>query len=306
MRPEKSARSGWVDYGLLALLSLIFGASFLFTSVAVESVAPLTVAASRLLLGALLIYPLMLLNGQSLPAFGRIWLFIGISAFFGNALPFALISWGQVKVDAGLTAIFMAVMPLITVLLAHAVTSDEKMNRYKLVGVLFGLAGVIVLIGWNQLGQLGDNMLRQYAIALAAFCYAINAIATKQLTGIPRLSMIFALLFAASVMLVPIALIIEQPWRSLPDQSALVSILCLAIGPTAFATLLILVIIDRRGASFLSQINFLVPICGIVLAGIFLDETLPARAWLALAVILTGIALSRLGNRIKPAPQKIT
>lgn len=299
MHSSSHESSGWFDYFLLVLLATIFGASFLFTSVAVESVAPITVAASRLLLGAMLVFPVMVFYRQSLPAFGPVWVFIIVAAISGNALPFALISWGQVKVDAGLTAIFMATMPLITVLLAHVVTADEKMNRYKLVGVFFGLAGVIVLIGWNQLGQLGDNMLRQYAIAFSTFCYAVNAIVTKKLTNIPRLSMIFALLITASLMLLPIAFIVEQPWKSVPEQAAVWSIFCLAIGPTAFATLLILVIIDRRGASFLSQINFLVPISGIALAHIFLDETLPGRAWLALAVILAGIALSRLGNRVK-------
>lgn len=294
----RAGTSGFVDYALLFVLALIFGASFMFTSVAVESVAPLTVAASRLVLGALLVFPIMLLRGQNLPITGRVWIFIVASAFFGNALPFALITWGQVKVDAGLTAIFMAVMPLMTVLLAHIFTADEKMNRYKIIGMLFGLAGVIVLIGWNQLGGLGDDMLRQYAIAFAAMCYGINAIVTKHLTRIPRLSMIFALLLCASLMLLPFALAMEQPWQNIPDKTGLIAIMFLAVGPTLLATFMILVIIDRRGASFLSQINFLVPLCGILLAYIFLDESLPAKAWLALCIILTGIALSRLGNRV--------
>lgn len=295
----RSDTSGWVDYLLLVVLALIFGASFLFTSIAVESVAPLTVAASRLFLAALLIYPLMKINGQSLPGMGKLWIFIIASAFFGNAMPFSLVSWGQVKVDAGLTAIFMAVMPLMTVLLAHVVTQDEKMNRYKLVGVLCGLVGVIVLIGWDRVGQLGDDLVRQYAIAAGALCYSVNAIVTKKLTAIPRLSMIFALLLSASLMLLPFALFIEQPWDASPNTNSLMALVALAIGPTAIATLMILVIIDRRGASFLSQINFLVPLSGILLANVFLDEILPARAWLALFIIMMGIALSRLGNRVR-------
>lgn len=293
-----SSKNGVLDYLLLGLLAIIFGSSFIFTSVAVDSIAPLTVAASRLTLAAAIVLPIMLFSGQSLPASGRIWFFIISSAFFGNALPFTLISWGQIKVDAGLTAIFMAVMPLMTVTLAHLVTSDEKMNRYKLVGVLFGLVGVVVLIGWDQLGQLGDNMLRQYAIAGAALCYAVNAIITKQLIAIPRLSMIFALLLSASFMLLPFSLFIDQPWQSNPSFNSLLAIVGLALGPTAVATLMILVIIDRRGASFLSQINFLVPLCGILLARVFLNESLPANAWIALFIIMGGIALSRLGNRL--------
>lgn len=292
----KQSTPGLADYLLLIGLAVIFGASFILTNVAVSSISPLTVATSRLLLATAMLYPLMRIKGQAFPKKGRIWLFIVAAAFFGNALPFALISWGQVSVDAGLTAILMAVMPLITIVLAHVTTRDEKMNRYKLIGVVCGLIGVVILMGWDQLGGLGDNMIRQYAIALGAVCYAINAILTKQLTGIARLPMMTALLLVATCMLLPFALLLESPWTQTPTSTALGAIVALAIGPTALATLIILNIIDRSGASFLSQINFIVPLAGIFLAWLFLGEVLPTSAWIALSIILVGIALSRLGN----------
>jgi len=292
----KQTTPGLADYLLLGGLAIIFGASFILTNVAVSHVPPLTVAASRLLIAAAMLYPLMRLKGQVLPARGRIWIFIVAAALFGNSLPFALITWGQVSVDAGLTAILMAIMPLITVVLAHVTTTDEKMNRYKLVGVAFGLIGVVVLMGWDQLGDLGDNMLRQYAIAAAACCYAINAIITKTLTGVARLPMMTALMLVATALLLPFALLLESPWTVTANSASMAAIVVLAIGPTALATLIILNIIDRSGASFLSQINFMVPISGVFLAWLFLDEVLPTNAWVALFIILTGIALARLGN----------
>lgn len=291
-----SEKPGTIDYLLLGGLSLIFGFSFILTNVAVQSVAPLTVATSRLLLASLVLFPLMRLSGHRLPALGRVWIFIVAAAMFGNSIPFALISWGQVKVDAGLTAILMAVMPLMTVILAHITTIDEKMNRYKLLGVLCGLLGVVVLMGWEQLGPLGDSMLRQYAIALAALCYAINAIITKHLTAIPRLPMICALMLVATALLLPFALWIDQPWNTTLELNATAAIIVLALGPTALATLIILNIINRQGASFLSQINFLVPLSGVLMARVFLNETLPTSAWVALFIIMVGIGLSRLGN----------
>lgn len=289
-------KPGTTDYLLLGGLALIFGFSFIFTNIAVQTIEPLTVATFRLLLACLVLYPLMRLSGQRLPASGRVWIFIIAAAMFGNSIPFALISWGQVKVDAGLTAILMAVMPLITVLLAHVTTLDEKMNRYKLLGVLCGLLGVVVLMGWDQLGQLGDNMLRQYAIALAAFCYAVNAIVTKHLTRIPRLPMMCALMLVATALLLPFALWFDQPWNTTLEVNSTASVVALALGPTALATLIILNIIDRQGASFLSQINFLVPLSGVLMARVFLDEMLPTSAWVALFIILVGIGLTRLGN----------
>lgn len=292
----KLTTPGFADYLLLSGLAVIFGASFILTNVAVGSISPLTVAALRLVLAAAMLYPLMRIKNQALPSFGRVWIFIVAAALFGNALPFALISWGQVKVDAGLTAILMAVMPLITVLLAHATTTDEKMNRYKLIGVFCGLIGVVVLMGWDELGELGDNVLRQYAIAAAAGCYAVNAILTKRLTRVQRLPVMTALMLVAATMLVPFALLLESPWTLSPNIDAVASVVALAIGPTALATLIILNIIDRSGASFLSQINFMVPLSGVFLAWLFLDEVLPTNAWVALFIILTGIALSRQGN----------
>lgn len=284
------------DYALLTGLALVFGASFLFTNLAVRDLPPLFVALCRLGLAAFFMAALMLVQRKNLPAIGPVWLFIIASAFFGNALPFALVSWGQVKVDAGLAAILMAVMPLITVLIAHSTTSDEKMNAYKIVGVVCGLLGVVVLMGWDQLGQLGDHMLRQYAIALAAISYAINAIVTKKLTDTQRVPMITALLLVAAVMLLPIVWWLESPASIVFTVQSSLSILSLAIGSTAFATLIILVLIDRQGASFLSQINFLVPVFGVLLARVFLGESLPANGWIALIIILFGIALSRRGS----------
>lgn len=292
----KQTSPGLADYLLLGGLALIFGASFILTNVAVSAIPPLTVATSRLLLAAAMLYPLMRIKGQVLPARGRVWVFIIGAAFFGNSLPFALITWGQVSVDAGLTAILMAVMPLITVLLAHVTTNDEKMNRYKLVGVACGLIGVVVLMGWDELGSLGDNMLRQYAIAAAAACYAINAILTKRLTGVARLPMMSALMLVGTGLLLPFALWLESPWTLSVNVTSMLSVVILAMGPTALATLIILNIIDRSGASFLSQINFMVPLSGVFMAWLFLDEVLPTNAWVALFIILTGIALSRLGN----------
>jgi len=284
------------DYLLLTLLAMIFGSSFLFTHVAVASMPPLTVSATRVFLALLILFPLMWMAGQHLPRDRRLWGFIIAVGFFGNALPFSLVSWGQVRVDVGLTAILMAIMPLMTILLAHIFTDDEKLNRFKLSGVTLGLVGVVVLMGWDKLGNLGEQMLRQYAIAAAALCYAVSALLTKRLTQVPRLSMMTALMLVSSIILLPVSLWLEQPWQLDADLPALLSIVFLAVGPTAVATWLVLVLIDHRGASYLSQINFMVPLFGVAFAWIFLHERMPASAWMALVIILLGIFLSRLGT----------
>jgi len=294
--PDTRPSPNLTDYALLFGLAVMFGTSFTFTSIAVKDIPPITLAALRVCIALVVVFIVMVAARQRLPAYGRVWIFIFASAFFGNVLPFSLIGWGQVKVEAGLTAIFMAVMPLITIVLAQFYTRDERLNRYKVLGVLTGLLGVIVLMGLDALNAIGDETLRQFAIVIAATCYAVNAIITKELTGHPRKSIIAALMLAAVILFVPLVLI-EQPWSMRPSVAAQLSLLALAVGPTALATLMILVIIDRQGASFFGQINFLVPIFGVFFGVVFLAERLAANAWVALALILFGVALSRRGNR---------
>ena len=288
--------SVYIDYIWLVSLSILFGLSFTLTSIGVRDIPPITLAAGRLLIAFLMLYPLMRLNGQKMPGIGPIWIALLGSGLFGNALPFALISWGQVSVQAGLTAIFMAVMPLATILLAHVFTDDEKLDRWKFIGVMFGLVGVVVLMGWSALNALGDDLLRQAAILLAAICYAINAIITRKLTRLPRWSTMTALMLAGCIWLLPVSLLVDSPWQVRPSMISSLSLLALAIGPTAIATVMILRIIDRQGASFLSQINFLVPIVGMVFGVLMLNERFPANAYIALLIILAGIGISRLSG----------
>ena len=288
--------SVYIDYIWLVSLSILFGLSFTLTSIGVRDIPPITLAAGRLLIAFLMLYPLMRLNGQKMPGIGPIWMALLGSGLFGNALPFALISWEQVSVQAGLTAIFMAVMPLATILLAHVFTDDEKLDPWKFIGVMFGLVGVVVLMGWSALNALGDDLVRQAAILLAAICYAINAIITRKLTRLPRWSTMTALMLAGSVWLLPVSLLVESPWLVRPSMISSLSLLALAIGPTAIATVMILRIIDRQGASFLSQINFLVPIVGMVFGVLMLNERFPANAYVALLIILAGIGISRLSG----------
>lgn len=295
---DAQRRPGFVDYALLTALAAIFGSSFLFTNLAVATIPPVTVVASRIGLAAAALFLVLRMRGEALPT-GSVWGWIYASALFGNAIPFSLISWGQQSVDAGLTAIFMAVMPLTTVVLAHVVTADEKLNRWTLIGVFFGLGGVMVLMGWQALSQLGAESLPQLAILLGAACYAINALITRKLTHLSKWPMSAGLLLAAFSLTLPMALLIESPWLVRPSLQSFLAVLILAGGPTAVATWLILVIIGRCGASFLSQINFMVPVFGIFFGTVFLHERLPTNAWVALVLILVGVAITRRGSRVR-------
>lgn len=292
-----------ISYVLLVLLAANFGISFMLTKVAVAEVPAATIVFTRLFIAAGCLAVVMVLAGQKLMPLLAHWKAIVIAGFFGNAMPFFLISWGQGKVDAGLTAILMAVMPLITIVLAHFFTGDEKLNVFKVVGFICGLVGVAVLIGFDKLATLGEETVRQYAIMGGAFCYAVHAIVSKWLTNLPRQAVSVAVLFVSALMLLPFSLLLDQPWNLTVSADTVWSLVILGVFPTAIGTLMLFAIVERQGAGFLSQINFLVPLFGVFWAILFINETLPPNAAAALLIILAGVAIARI-KPTKPALEK--
>lgn len=282
------------DYALLMTLAAIFGGAFMLTKIAVAEVPPATIVLARLVIAALFVGLAMVIAGQKLAPMLDHWKPIVVAGFFGNAMPFFLISWGQEKVDAGLTAILMAVMPLITIVIAHFMTGDEKLNAFKVAGFCLGLLGVAVLIGFDKLASLGEETVRQYAIMAAACCYAIHANVSRWLTGLPRRSVSTAVLLVSALMLLPFSLLIDQPWTLEISSETAWALIALGVFPTGLGTLMLFAIVTRQGAGFLSQINFLVPVFGIFWAILFLGEVLPSNATLALGLILAGIAIARI------------
>ena len=288
------------SYVLLVLLAANFGASFMLTKIVVAEVPPATIVFSRLFVASLCVGMAMWWFRESLQPIWGSWKMIAVAGLTGNAMPFFLIAWGQERVDAGLTAILMAVMPLITIVLAHFFTGDEKLNIFKIVGFLLGLLGVAVLIGFDKLASLGDETVRQYSIMGGAFCYAVHAIVSKQLTHLPRQAVTVAVLFVSALMLLPFSLYFDQPWTLEVSTTSLWVLLILGIFPTAIGTLMLFAIVERQGAGFLSQINFLVPVFGVLWAILFVSETLPANAVVALLIILVGVAIARVNPKTKP------
>lgn len=288
-----------MDYTLLVVLGAMFGIAFMWTKVAVDEVPPVTIAFSRIAIAAVLIHAVMVVTGQNLKSIAAHWKLILLVGLFGNVLPFSLVAWGQGRVDAGLTAILMAVMPLITLVLAHFFTQDEKLNAYRVVGFVLGLFGVAVLIGFDKLATLGEETIRQYAIMGAACCYGIHAILSKSLTGLPRRAVSSGVLIASSIALLPFSLFIDQPWTLSISGTSWLMLVLLGIFPTGIGTLMLFAIIQLQGAGFLSQINFLVPVFGVFWAILLLGETLPPNAILALVIILAGVAIARIKPKQK-------
>jgi len=282
------------NYGLLLVSAALYGATFMLISVAVETVPPVSVVVGRQALAALIFIGIALSLKQSLPRLSKehskIWILIFCAALFGNSLPFFLTTWGQEKVDAGLAAIIISTMPLITVVLAHYFSDDERLNLQKMIGLAFGFVGIIILFGPQKLTSLGEDSVRQYAILGSAVSFAVNMIVMKHLTGLPRYSLLAAILGMSFLLVLPFSLI-ERPWLLEPSYNSLLAIAGIGIMTSAIGNLLSFKLLERRGAIFNSQTNYLIPIAAIFWAWLVLDEVPSAVVYFALALILFGVAI---------------
>jgi drug/metabolite transporter (DMT)-like permease len=282
-----------VDYLLLVVLAALWGGSFMLMKVAIDTVPPATMTTVRALIAALLYAVFIVATGRRLPAEPRVWATAALAGLFGIALPFSLIAWGEERIDSGLAAILMAGMPLVTLVLARFVSGNEPMTAAKVVGVAFGIVGLVVLIGPGKLAALGDDVVRQLAVVAASVCYAVNAVVQKRIADQDPYAISAAIMISASAMLLPVSLVLEAPWTLAPTGEAWIALLLLGIFPTGLASLLMLAILRRQGAGFFANVNFLVPLFGVAWGFVILSERPPASALAALVLILAGVAISR-------------
>ena len=298
-------RPAWHDYLLLLALGAIWGTSVTLIKVAVATIAPLTVAAGRIALAAVVLTAIVAVGARTagLASFRRrdVWLVcLGIGVI-GNCLPFFLISWGEQHIDSALAAALMAVMPLATLLLAHFYTTDERLTWRRAAGIGIGFAGTVVLIGPGALAGLGQDVLRQLAVAGGALCYAIATILTRRASAVPSRHLAAGVMLAAAAAIVPPAVVLDPTFSAVSSAGAslgsVAAVVVLGLVSTALAMLLVLRLIRRCGAVFMSFTNYLVPVFGISSGMIFLGESLATDALVGFALILAGIAVATLPAR---------
>ena len=289
----------YYDVLWLVALASIWGSSFAAIKIAVNTMPPMTMVAVRTLIAVVILCPIMALTRSRIPTDKKSWQIGMVLGVFGIALPFFLIGWGELRVQSGLAAILMAVMPLTTIILAHFFNKGDRFTYTRLIGVIIGFCGVIVLVGPEALKGLGSSVFYQLAIAAAAVCYAINAVLTRNLpTGEYVGSMIgraFMVMVCGAAITIPLALIMDGSTAFLQaDANAWYATIYLGILPTGLATLIYFYLVEGRGAAFFSFVNYLNPVFGVFWGALLLSEQVSLQAIVALVLILSGIAAANL------------
>ncbi|MGF1446344.1 MAG: DMT family transporter [Pikeienuella sp.] len=292
------------EWALLTMLGMIWGAAFMATAVATTDFAPLSLAGLRLAIaaGALLIY--LRLTGGRLPGFSGpqqrgFWIAAVAVAFLSNAMPFTSLSWAQRHIPSSLAGVLMATVPFFVLPLAHIFVPGERMTLRKIAGFGLGFLGVLVLIGPAAFETPKDGTadapiaLAIAACLLTACGYASGSIVAKRAAQPGLVPFGAAALLIAAAMVLPLALLLERPFAQAPSNAGLAAILYLGLVPTALATVMLLAVIRSAGPGFLSNVNYQVPIWAVLFGAVVLGEAPAPQLWLALALILSGLALAQ-------------
>ncbi len=289
---------------LILVPGIIWGVSFVVTELIIPYIPPISLTLIRALISVVMLYFLMIQSGGFLPKTAKEWGPFLILGLLNQALPFSLTAWGQRYIDSGLATILISTMPLFTVLLAHFFTSDEKLNTPKTIGIILGLAGIIVLIGPEALEGIGFNFVAQLAVVVSALSYSLAAVYTRFVYPMQpkslsmwalRLRITLAQFLGSIAMLLPLSILIDQPWQIRAPLQIWLYMLFLGIGVTMLATLVYFYLIETMGAGNASTTIYLIPVSGIILGVFVLGEIFTWQMGVSLALILAGITISSRG-----------
>ncbi len=281
--------SEWV---MLIILSTLWGGSFFFVEIAVNALPPLTIDSLRVALASLTLLLVLYFCGLRLPMKREIWLAFLVMSLSNNVIPFTLIVWGQTHIASGLAAILNATTPLFTVIAAHLWTRDEKMTLLKMFGVIIGFIGVIVMIGHGAFSEFSSTIYGQFAILGAAISYSFAGIYGRKFRqfGIKPIVTATGQVTASSILLIPLALLVEKPFRlDFPSLEVCLAIIGLAVLSTALAYILYFRILATAGATNVLLVTLLVPVSAILLGTTFLGEQLEPNHMFGMGLISLGL-----------------
>ena len=280
------------EWTTLLALSGLWGGSFFFNAVALRDLPVLVVVVARVGLGALFLLALLRVTGQRMPTSRRVWVALLGMGLLNNVIPFSLIVWGQTQIASGTAAIINAATPLFGVLLAHGLTTDERLTAARLAGVLVGFGGVAVMMG-GSLDRSGGALLGALACLAAAFSYACSGIFGRRFRtlGVAPMATAAGQLTASTLVLLPVMLVVDRPWTlPAPDAAAVGAILALAALSTALAYVLFFRLLATAGATNLLLVTLLIPASAVLLGVLFLGETFLPRQGAGMALIALGLA----------------
>jgi drug/metabolite transporter (DMT)-like permease len=291
-----------VELALLAVLATLWGASYSFIKVGVETIPPVTFIAARTIIAGSLLFVVMRMRALQLPKDRTMWLRFLVQACLNSVVPFTLIAWAEQTVDAGLATILNSTSPIFTFLLAAAILRQETLTARKLFGVVAGLAGICLIVGMEALSGLGQELIAQAAIIAATVCYAGAAVFGRTFKGFDPMVPATGSMLCGAAILIPASVVIDQPWNLAPSAESLWALLGLSVFSTALAFTIYFRLLHTLGSvGTTSQAYLRVPV-GVAIGVVFLGEALASTAWIGLVCVVLGVAAMTIPARRHAAP----
>ena len=292
-----------VELALLVALATLWGGSYTFIKLGVATIPPVTLIAARTTVAGLLLLIVMWGRGIRMPTDVATWKRFAFQAVLNSVIPWTLIAWGERYVDAALATILNSAGPVFTFLLTAIVTRHEATTPRKLLGVVAGMVGILLIVGVDAFHDVGRGLIAEAAIVAATICYACAAIFGRSFKGLDPMAPAAGSLLAGAGVLIPASLVLEQPWTLSASLASVLALLALAVFSTAAAFAIYFRLIQTLGSvGTTAQAYLRVPI-GVAISVAFLGETLSQTAWIGLACVVLGVAAMTIPAR-RPAVAK--
>ena len=285
-----------IDYFLLTILALIWASAFFNIKIATYSYGPITIAFLRILFGAIPVVILCLAKNIKIEAFSKDWFWYASIGIINLVIPFFLIAYGVQKVQSNLAAILMSSTPISATILAHFFVDKEKITLFKIIGIVLGFLGIFYLFSDNLL-ITNSNFIYALMILLGSTFYVIGGILTLKISHKRNENVTASILIWGTIIAFPISLILDQPWTLSPSFESTLALIYLGVFPTGIAWLLRFNILKKNGLVFQSQVAYLIPIFGVVLGYIFLNELITSKVMIALIAVVLGIYFVKKGSK---------
>jgi drug/metabolite transporter (DMT)-like permease len=279
-----------IELALLLVLSILWGASYSFIKVGVETIPPVTLIAARTAVAAVVLIGVICWRGASLPKDAATWRRFLFQACLNSVIPFTLIAWAEQTTDAGLATILNSTSPIFAFLLTALITRHEPITARKLFGVIAGLFGTCLIVGVKALGGMGQGVWAELAIVAATVCYAGAAIFGKSFKGLDPIMPAAGSLACGAIILIPVSLVVDRPWTLAPSPASVLALLGLATLSTALALVIYFRLVQTLGSVGATAQSYLRVPVGMAISVVFLGEAVAPAAWLGLACTLVGVA----------------
>tara|TARA_Y100000992_G_scaffold167541_1_gene112610 strand:- start:1053 stop:1928 length:876 start_codon:yes stop_codon:yes gene_type:complete len=281
-----------IDYIFLTVLALIWASAFFNIKIATYSYGPLTIAFLRIFLGTLPVVFLCFVKKIKIEAFSKDWYWFASIGLINLIIPFFAIAYGVKNLQSNLAAILMASTPLSATLLAHFFTKNEKINFFKVLGILIGFSGIIYLFSDDLLIN-ENNIFSAIVILIGSTFYVIGGLITLKISYKRNENVTASILIWGTIILFPIMIFTEQPWNLTPRIDSTLSVIYLGIVSTGIAWMMRFRILKKNGLVFQSQVAYLIPIFGIILGYIFLKEIITLKVLFSVIAVIIGIYFVR-------------